>query len=169
MEIVKDLDLIPIDKLEKCLDKKSFIVSHTCPNCRHWIKEAQAFPYAYDTKNDWVIYAVKCEQCGMIYFITEQELTREVFTVVAIANKQGNISDKQYCTNYYDKEEAIKAAEEYAWELAGDNDVDMVYVFGGYYEDGNGNFRGVNRHQVFVTCNHDYTEPPIHIKEKIIK
>ena len=43
----------------------------------------------------------------------------------------------------------------------------MVYVLGGFYENEEGNFVDVELRQVFVTCNVEYKQPPLHIIEQM--
>lgn len=166
--------LIPEEKLSERLDAcDKHLINEVCPNCRHRMCGVPAHPYAYDTKSDEIIYAVKCEQCGEVVFDTiefpQYTQWKESFFVIAISNETGLIlnDENQYCKKYSDKEEAIKASEELAWQLSCCDDVIEVYALGGFYENENGNFIDVHLRQVYITCNVEYTQPPQHILERL--
>lgn len=63
------LTLIPEDILKERLPQliESDII---CDECKEVIK-VMCFPYAYDSDNHEVIYALKCPICGKIFYVKE--------------------------------------------------------------------------------------------------
>lgn len=166
------LVLIPEEMFDQCLDLcNKRLINAICPDCRGGMCGVQPYPYAYDTDKEKVVYAVKCEQCGKVSFVTvnfkDHKGLKESFFVVAIGSDGVITAPEYYCRKHNDKEDAIRAAEEFAWQLSGCHDTIMVYVLGGFFENEEGNFVDVELRQVFVTCNVEYTQPPLHIIEKM--
>ena len=66
---MKNLQLIPEDILKGRLPQliKSYKI---CTNCKKAV-DAMGFPYAYDSDNHEVIYALKCPICKNIIYTKE--------------------------------------------------------------------------------------------------
>jgi len=76
--------------------------------------------------------------------LKESQRQQEIFTISALdIENEEDVSDMQYCgKSYYDIDEAIEAATEFAKTLSDYDSVIIVTVYGGEYETQSGDVYG---------------------------
>ena len=60
---------IPEEKLKRYIEH--ILMCNTMCDCGKLIEDCRAYPYAYDMKNNDVIFASKCLECGNIIYTRE--------------------------------------------------------------------------------------------------
>lgn len=72
----------------------------------------------------------------------EQEMTNVYTISVTNLNTEESVERKESWENYYSFDTAVEVAIELAQELADDENIYMVTIFGGEYQDKDGNIFG---------------------------